>query len=232
MSQLIAPEPDIKQLSTQLSAEDVQLFYQIGLKGLQEMGLAPTLAIGFEMIALRMYTFRPAAPAEKPTLAYQVKTAEAHKVIAPIPEKIIEKPRTPAPPIQETPVRANISPVLVEPVVSTTTTIDNKPMPTETSWNAILPKIKLSGLAQNAAENAEFVSKADKVITLGAEKNHQSVFTNAVLKRIEDALSNYYGETIKLTMQYREQVQQSVAQQKKEAILKTQKIMLIIKGLI
>ena len=57
---LISPSAEIKTLAQQFSPEDIQLFYQIGLKGREEMHLAPTLAIGFNMTMLRMLTFRPA----------------------------------------------------------------------------------------------------------------------------------------------------------------------------
>lgn len=41
-------------------AEELQLLYQIALKGSQDILVTPTLAIGFEMTLLRMHTFMPA----------------------------------------------------------------------------------------------------------------------------------------------------------------------------
>ncbi len=49
----------ILQLAQQLLPEDVQLFYQIGLLGKRDLPLAPEPRGGFEMIILRMLTFRP-----------------------------------------------------------------------------------------------------------------------------------------------------------------------------
>ncbi|QMV13822.1 DNA polymerase III subunit gamma/tau [Vibrio spartinae] len=57
-------QPDaekIKQLAQDLSAEDVQLFYQIALKGREDLPLSPTTRIGLEMVLLRMMAFRPVA---------------------------------------------------------------------------------------------------------------------------------------------------------------------------
>lgn len=48
-------------LSRRLTAEDVQLFYQIGLMGRRDLPLAPDPRTGFEMLLLRMLAFRPAA---------------------------------------------------------------------------------------------------------------------------------------------------------------------------
>lgn len=49
----------LSQLAQQLSPEDVQLFYQIGLLGRRDLPLAPEARGGFEMIMLRMLAFRP-----------------------------------------------------------------------------------------------------------------------------------------------------------------------------
>ena len=49
----------IKQLADQLSREDVQLYYQIALHGRRDLSLSPDPRCGFEMIFLRLLTFRP-----------------------------------------------------------------------------------------------------------------------------------------------------------------------------
>lgn len=49
----------IANLANKLLPEDVQLFYQIGLIGLRDLELAPDPKTGFEMVMLRMLTFKP-----------------------------------------------------------------------------------------------------------------------------------------------------------------------------
>jgi DNA polymerase-3 subunit gamma/tau len=53
----------IEDLAGMLSAEDAQLFYQIAVKGRNELGLAPDPRTGLEMTLLRMLAFKPAAVA-------------------------------------------------------------------------------------------------------------------------------------------------------------------------
>ncbi len=56
-------QPDaerISQLSKALSPQDVQLYYQIAIKGRDDLALAPNGRVGLEMIVLRMLAFRPA----------------------------------------------------------------------------------------------------------------------------------------------------------------------------
>ena len=49
----------IKQLADQFSREDVQLYYQIAIHGRRDLPLSPDPRSGFEMIFLRLLTFRP-----------------------------------------------------------------------------------------------------------------------------------------------------------------------------
>jgi len=82
------PERDrLLDLATRLSPEDVQLFYQIGVQGREDLGLAPDQQAAFEMLLLRMLHFRldvlsapePAAShgkAAEPPPAYQTQAPQ------------------------------------------------------------------------------------------------------------------------------------------------------------
>ena len=50
---------EIKQLESQLSKEETQLYYQIGLLGKRDLPLAPNPQTGFEMVLMRMLAFHP-----------------------------------------------------------------------------------------------------------------------------------------------------------------------------
>jgi DNA polymerase-3 subunit gamma/tau len=59
----------VLQLAARMPAEDVQLFYQIGLLGRRDLQLAPDPRGGLEMTLLRMLAFRPAAARGEPATA-------------------------------------------------------------------------------------------------------------------------------------------------------------------
>ena len=185
---LISSSSSIQALSTRFTAEDAQLFYQIALKGSQEISIAPTMAIGFEMTLLRMYTFKPSAPATPPSFAYQKKiTNEPNEMrISPAPEVL--SPKIPVSLPEETPVPASRA---TENLVASQDT---------TAWPDILSQLALQGLALSAAENAEFISKSNGLVVLRVSKGHQSLFTPSVLSRIEQGLSKYYNEKISLNL--------------------------------
>lgn len=71
----------VRQLANQFSREDVQLYYQIAMHGRRDLPLSPDPRSGFEMIFLRLLTFRPLGDIAPP-----VSTATEHKAI-PIPSQ-------------------------------------------------------------------------------------------------------------------------------------------------
>jgi len=75
-------DPDaaaLKALAGALSAEEVQLFYQIALNGRQDIGLAPDDYAGFTMTLLRMLAFMPGSAAS------EEKTLPMGKIAASVP---------------------------------------------------------------------------------------------------------------------------------------------------
>jgi DNA polymerase-3 subunit gamma/tau len=207
---LLRTEPTILALAPRFTSEDVQLLYQIGIKATEDLHLAPTFAIGFEMMLLRMYTFRPALQEATPPLAYQVNPQNSNinrlsqTTNTPVDTTLAIKTSTQAPLLS-----ANLS----------NDNFSNHNINTgdSTDWSIILPQLKLSGLALSAAEHAEFIGKSGAEIILRVAKGHQSVFTTAVISRIEQGLTNYYKETIKLALSSDEMVLSSPAQQRQRS---------------
>ena len=83
----------IAELGQLISAEDAQLFYQIAIKGRDELGLAPDPRTGLEMTLLRMLAFRPVSAESgsagtdqqktvKPTVLTPPKEAQAQPAAA------------------------------------------------------------------------------------------------------------------------------------------------------
>lgn len=64
----------VKQFAQQLSAADIQLYYQIAVAGLRDMDLAPEPRAGFEMVMIRMLAFQPALTAAAPLAITEKKT--------------------------------------------------------------------------------------------------------------------------------------------------------------
>lgn len=240
---LISPPAEVKLLAKQFSAEDIQLFYQFGLKGCEEIHLAPTLAIGFNMTILRMLTFRPAPCAIIPPLAFQNNSQINQPVMnknfqqEPVIEAI--QPQSglqhqiiiPEPPLRGKGKNEGRYSEEVRPVFDNTANISHQTKTTTSNfieqqaiinneskdWASIIPQLKLTGLALNAIENAEFLSKEGRELTLRVARGHQSVFTPTILTRIETALAGYYQSPVKIILNSEEAVQATPAQQKERS---------------
>jgi DNA polymerase-3 subunit gamma/tau len=180
---------DIEQISKYFSPEDIQLFYQICIKTLEDMHLSPSPVIAFDMMLMRMYMFRPTAPVAPPlSLTKPTQTSITQEQILYV--DAFQETSSPIQQIQESP-----SPI-------SNVEVSKTPDISHNDWSAILPQLNLTGLTLAAAENAEFVSKDNQSVTIRVENGHKSVFTQTVLTRIEDALSRYYGEEIQVCLQF------------------------------
>lgn len=191
---LIPIDEEVKGLAPCFSAEDLQLFYQIALKGREEIHLSPTLVIGFNMTMLRMLIFRPASEVKFPELS-----APLYKEVSPT--QTLE---------QE--IRA--------PITTSEAVITNPPSfsAEELSWRDLIPQLNLTGLALNAARNAELIQKDEGEITLQVDKGHRSLFTPVSTERIETALTEYYKNPIKIIINSVEAVHATPAQQQKQEV--------------
>ncbi|MGB0734162.1 MAG: DNA polymerase III subunit gamma/tau, partial [Pontibacterium sp.] len=79
----LGDKEQVQQLAQRLSAEDVQLFYQIALMGRKDLPYVPDAREGLEMVLLRMLSFRPAAA---PALGKPADTFTANSEPSPAPE--------------------------------------------------------------------------------------------------------------------------------------------------
>lgn len=184
--------PEAQTLATLFTPEDIQLFYQICIRHQEDMHLAPSLAVAFDMMLLRMYTFIPAKAVETPVLACEMPISNDSSV--PDAEHDIPKKNkliTPEPSAE-----FSCEPLITDAPNSNSADICIQP----TEWSQLLSKLNLTGLALSAAENAEFIAKEENRVHLRIEKGHESVFTSATVKRLEDALSNYYQQPIQIVL--------------------------------
>ncbi|MDF1827440.1 MAG: DNA polymerase III subunit gamma/tau [Legionellaceae bacterium] len=202
ITSITAAAPELLDLCQHFTPEDTQLLYQIALKGAQDMSLAPTLAVGFEMTLLRMHTFRPASSVTAPPLASEQTTHRAPSQTPHIPQTM-QKPA--AKPMNIQP-RTPVAPKIQDKSTVTPHTPSN-------TWAEIIPQLKLTGLALNAAQNAEFKLQPNNTACLRVGKNHRPLFTANVIEKLEGALTRYYAKSIKLALQHDEQQPDSPAEQ-------------------
>ncbi|MGL4575301.1 MAG: DNA polymerase III subunit gamma/tau C-terminal domain-containing protein, partial [Burkholderiaceae bacterium] len=186
----VADAAAISRFATALPAEDVQLFYGIAVKGVQELPWSPDPATGFSMTLLRMHAFAPAeaAVSSKPLLK-----PAADRIAVPVPKSA---PRIEAP-VVAVPARVAPPPAISpaaprsEPPPQSTTIIDD--------WPAFAAQLPLSGFAaQLATQSALIAQEEGKLILRVATK--QLADKNNVTK-LEAAIAQTTGMRCSVTVE-------------------------------
>ena len=168
----------VAHLAKAMSPEDVQLYYQIGLLGQKDLELAPDPRSGFEMVMLRMLTFRPVKGGES-NAPIQQTAAPQHQ----------SRPQAQIPPPQIAPMHTPQA----APVSETPRITDN--------WETILTNLKVGRMVKEIARHCilEFLDDAQCRLNLDPEK--ANLLDADVTAKIEVALREMFGKPIKLTIE-------------------------------
>ncbi len=199
-----------------MPAENVQLYYQIALKGREDLMLAVDDRSGLEMTLLRMLAFTPQGVPNKPvaTLA-KVETEVADSVVE------VEKKK----PLETIEVKAQAKSDFNHVLTQNTSTSqsdetdmdeqaqtsaaenkNNSPIEPELSleklqpehWITLFYAINLTGITRSIAAHC-LLKEVDKhCITLALEASHSKVIDAGHQETIEKALSDYFATTIEL----------------------------------
>ncbi len=189
-----SPEQRIDALAGTLGPEEVQLDYDIVLKGKADVKLAEDPMLGLEMVALRLLAFQPGKsnpkasgttppPRQRPDSA----PASSNRVAESRPAPQASSPR-PA-----TGSAANAS------------------------WEETVPMLGLKGMGRELAQNCVLLERNNTLIRLALDKNKAHLLTDRLRGTLEKALSTYYGNDLKLKVEIGGQAGPSPAAKRAEA---------------
>ncbi len=235
---LDADDPDqaaLQNLQGAFGAEDLQLIYQIATHARAELHLAPEEHIGFSMALVRMLAFKPggqgavtrSAPlapavvkatvpvmAAKPAVAQSPVPKAAPQAAAPaLADDFDESPpwdtADDLPVAQSQPAAPAIKP---QPVYSQSASGD---LPSATNWPQVSQEVPAKGLTRQALVQAELVeaSREGDVLQIVLRTAIKAYTEASMVTRLEGALGQYYGSTVRLQMQFGEAQQTAHAVQ-------------------
>jgi DNA polymerase-3 subunit gamma/tau len=198
--------PHAKQVLTiaeALAPETIQLFYQIALVGRRDLALAPDPKSGFEMVLLRMMSFRPLESA----WAQESDTARQNyyrDVPAVSPRQAVDSNAiTQAGGISD-------DSGTVSTVHSPSCSAERQPIFPD--WSTLLPQLRLQGVAFALASNCSYGARAGNEIRLILEPQHAEIRTKNAEERLRKALSEYFAEEIQLRIDIAEHIHETPAQ--------------------
>lgn len=212
----------LQEIAKKISAEDLQLFYQIALKGFQDISLAPTPWIALEMTLLRMLAFQP-VKAETSTPPSS-STQKSNTVLPPTveaynkghltlnnfafssrnesfenrslpnirPEKIDTHKKEP---VHE---QASLRNSEIKEISPAQPQKISESAPSSLSWENILSSLNLGGLANTAAQHCaikEFNKENQLILSIPTQ--YETFLTASIRKQIEDELKNYFRQSKK-----------------------------------
>ena len=191
LDEYVSERETLLELCEQISGEDLQLFYQIGLIGRRDLPLAPTERGGFEMVLLRMLAFRPAQAAVP--ASSNVRGTEQ-------PRQSPSKPTTvtkAAKPPRSTEVGAVAEPAPVQHRAQA------KAARVEQDWRQIMEGLAISGMVRQLAANCTLVQQEGNLICLGLDQGHKTLLNPKAEKRLQQALGEYFDADIRLEIEIR-----------------------------
>ena len=193
-----------KQLAERLSAEDVQLYYQIGIMSGRDLALAPDPRSGFEMALLRMLAFRPAAAAGAGGAGTGAAQAPAPGRGGSRSSAAQATPATAAKPAAEPAARPVTEPGGAESARATAArSIDGPAESTARTikaeeWAADIDAMGLVGLTRELACNCLVVESTDSAIKLRLDPGHEQLTAPRIKEKLEHALERYCGRRLRV----------------------------------
>ncbi|MDD2863407.1 MAG: DNA polymerase III subunit gamma/tau [Methylococcales bacterium] len=181
----------VAHLAQTMSPEDVQLYYQIGLLGQKDLELAPDPRSGFEMVMLRMLTFRPV----------QIGNAQPVQVQQPAPQ-IQARPQVQISPPQVAPIQ----PLQSAPQVSNAPTFSD-------NWETILANLNVGRFVKEFAKHCVLESLDDSECRLNLDPEKANLLDGDVTAKIETALREMFSKPLKLTIDVKALATHTPAQQ-------------------
>ena len=185
-------EPDKERLESlvqRISAEDMQLFYQIALIGRRDLPLSPNPRGGFEMILLRMLAFRPVEPGDQ-----SVEPARRVATKATAKKQVVSKADT-------------------NPAAPKSTAIWRDDL----EWNQLVSSLSLQGAAKQLAANCVLGGREGNQINLKLDPLGQSLLTDNLRDRLVVALNEHFGENFRVYISVAEQAEDTIVRQNNEA---------------
>lgn len=169
-------------LAQKISAEHLQLYYQITLLGRRDIGLAPDEFAGFTMTLLRMLAFTPDNSARnRQTTQALAKTQSSVKTALQDAEKKTE-PK-----------------LAIETSSAICIDVSETLEPTEFdgNWRGLLDQLKL-GLARNLALNSALISFDENSMRFAIHEKDKNLLSAMYQDKLAQALQLHFGRKIRL----------------------------------
>ena len=173
-------------LTKKISAEQLQLLYQITILGRRDLYLAPDEYAGFTMTLLRMLSFIPQDSVTSKTSVPLRKDIATHAIKL---ESVI-KPSEISLDTSEDKKKIEALDEATDSKLEVNRSFDG-------NWRGLVDQLKL-GLVKALAQQSELVSFKGNEMILSIADEHKHLLNETYQKKLESSLSEYFNQRIKL----------------------------------
>jgi DNA polymerase-3 subunit gamma/tau len=192
----------ILALAQRLSAEDLQLFYQIGLIGQRDLPLAPDPKGGFEMVLLRMLAFRPAADSAHNDERGQKSAPITQALHRPEPPKLVRSmstDRIEPPMASSVPALSPEAPATLRPTATISLATESPATkPAIDDWHSLIRAMGVAAMTRELANNCILQSLDEKSCVLALDPQHAHIRVPRAEANLEKALQDHFHRPLKL----------------------------------
>jgi DNA polymerase-3 subunit gamma/tau len=186
----------VTDLAGAMSAEDVQLYYQVGLTGRRDIALAADLRSGLEMTLLRMIAFRPSVVIDE---TLQLEGLEDGGVEAAAP---VKKPEPEAAAIGPAAGLLQAPAPALSPALQPKTPTEPPKVPVVElepgRWPELLEELRLGGILYNVASHMELRQVDGDKAYLVLDEANASLYNDNHGRQVGEALSAYLQRTVQV----------------------------------
>ena len=175
-----------QKLADELTAESLQLFYQICIHGKKDLYLAPDPITGFNMTLLRMLAFYP-------TSNLAIPSEENIKKSDDKPQEKKSQPIEPLPIKSENREVKNKSTNIELPEAKP----ENNNISFDGDWSTLVNQLK-NGVAKSLAQECQFIELQDSTFHLSIDESKAHLSRSHYSEKLEEVLINHFNKKIKV----------------------------------
>jgi DNA polymerase-3 subunit gamma/tau len=201
----------VLNLAQQMSAENVQLYYQISLIGRRDLPLAPDPHSGFEMVILRMLAFRPSDIHLNTADSDDHQNLKKHQQSGANNQQPEKKPQ-----------KAKVDNSLTTATDQGKSADVNTVYQSESDWESVVAKLSLTGLAQQLALNCAMAVNNEEKIELNLSIGNKHLLNDQRANTVQTAVQQFLGNKISLAIKLENEVMDTPANHIKQRQLAKQ----------
>ena len=175
-----------QKLADELTAESLQLFYQICIHGKKDLYLAPDPITGFNMTLLRMLAFYPTSNLAIPSKENIKKSDDK-------PQEKKSQPIEPLPIKSENKEIKNKSTNIELPEAKQ----ENNNISFDGDWSTLVNQLK-NGVAKSLAQECQFIELQDSTFHLSIDESKAHLSRSHYSEKLEEVLINHFNKKIKV----------------------------------